>query len=228
MRKVISFSVWGTDPSFVEGAIKNALSASVYYPGWESWIYCDDAIFTDNADRLRKVFNAVFRRVICNSPWEGLFWRFEPATNPTVEAFISRDCDSRLNPREAAAVQAWLDSSKKLHTMRDHYEHIVPILGGMWGCRAWPEFGGLLLDWTKRSAKGTDQDFLHDKIWPLVRDNDCLAHDRYTVATRVATPYGPFNYDPAKFFGEHNLQPFPAHRPLITSEHGEHVGARVK
>ncbi|HPC77997.1 MAG TPA: hypothetical protein PK811_06665, partial [bacterium] len=44
-----------------------------------------------------------------------------------------RDTDSRLNPREADAVEEWIESGKSFHIMRDHPQHNVPICGGMWG-----------------------------------------------------------------------------------------------
>ncbi len=157
---------------------------------------------------------------------DGLFWRFEPICDPQVEITLIRDCDSRVNPREAAAVEEWLASGTRLHTMRDHYEHIVPILGGMWGCRHWPEFGQLLNFWPVSGAMGNDQEFLKQKVWPLVKDDNCVQHDRYTVDTEVYTPSGLFVYKPVEFFGGCNLRPFPAHAPLDKS-HGEHVGARV-
>ena len=49
--------------------------------------------------------------------------------------FLSRDLDSRLDSREASAVQEWIrtqaesDPSKIFHIMRDHYSHKVRMLG---------------------------------------------------------------------------------------------------
>ena len=44
-------------------------------------------------------------------------WRFLPLEDPTVERFIARDCDSRLTPRDKAAVDAWVESGKKFHVV---------------------------------------------------------------------------------------------------------------
>jgi len=42
----------------------------------------------------------------------------------------SRDLDSRVNSREAAAVKEWLNSEDKaFHFMRDHPAHGIEILG---------------------------------------------------------------------------------------------------
>lgn len=224
--KIISFALWGSNPGYMVGAISNIKLAPLYYPDWTCRVY----IGTDSPHswhrELRDAGFEVYQRGAALGSMDGLFWRFEPAFERGVEAFISRDLDSRVNPREAAAVNEWLKSGKKLHTMRDHYEHIVPILGGMWGCRHWPEFEGLLAGWKQRGKLGDDQDFLKSVVWPLVKENDCIQHDLYTTDTTVQTPRGPFTYKPVEFFGGGNLRPFPEHKPLDTS-HGEHVGARV-
>lgn len=223
--KVIAFSLWGQDPRFVAGAISNIKLAPLYYPGWTCRVYISSEVPFARHRELRLAGFEIYQRGSALGALDGLFWRFEPAYEPGVEAFISRDLDSRLNPREAAAVNEWLESGKRLHTMRDHYEHIVPILGGMWGCRHWPEFADLLRGWKQRNRMGDDQEFLKHVIWPLVKD-DCIQHDRYTVDTTVNTPRGPFTYKPVEFFGGSNLRPFPAHPPMDSS-FGEHVGARV-
>ena len=49
--------------------------------------------------------------------------------------YLSRDLDSRFGKREAAAVEEWLQSGAAVHTMRDHPQHGVPLLGGLWGAR---------------------------------------------------------------------------------------------
>jgi hypothetical protein len=46
----------------------------------------------------------------------GMFWRFLVADDPSVDRFIVRDADSRLNPRDALAVAEWVRSGTALHT----------------------------------------------------------------------------------------------------------------
>ena len=40
----------------------------------------------------------------------GMFWRFLVADDPSVDRFIVRDSDSRLNARDAFAVVDWIRS----------------------------------------------------------------------------------------------------------------------
>ena len=57
--------------------------------------------------------------------------------DPSVSTMVSRDLDSRLTGREAAAVSQWLTDPQQLpfHVMRDNPQHGTEILGGMWGAR---------------------------------------------------------------------------------------------
>ena len=224
--KIISFSLWGNCPALVAGALANARLARQHYPDWSYRVYAGDDVPDRDVDELLGVgFDVRIRRRPTSESWAGLFWRFEPADDADV--FISRDLDSRLNPREAAAVQEWLSTDFAFHSMRDHYQHTVPLLGGMWGCRRNPWVAEQLAAWGQRSNKGDDQVFLAEKLWPHIRDK-CLVHDLYTVDTVVQTPtHGPWTYRPETFFGRQHVRPFPPHEPLDPLIHGEHVGARV-
>ncbi|CAF4973708.1 unnamed protein product, partial [Rotaria magnacalcarata] len=48
---------------------------------------------------------------------------------------MSRDIDSPILERETTIVYGWLDSKHTIHIIRDHHEHNVPILGGLWGIK---------------------------------------------------------------------------------------------
>ena len=39
MKRVISFSLWGDNPTYNIGAIKNAEQAKILYPEFECWFY---------------------------------------------------------------------------------------------------------------------------------------------------------------------------------------------
>ena len=222
--KVVSFSLWGSDDKYLSGTLANLELVAEYYPGWVCRCYCGDDV---PEEWRQKLADAGFQVMVRHTnAFTGLFWRFEAVFDPEVELFICRDSDSRVNPREAAAVEEWLRSGKPFHSMRDHYEHTVPIMGGMWGSYAWPDFKKLLQAWPLSGRMGDDQDFLTQRVWPLVRNNS-ISHDRYCEDTTVDTPTGPFAYKPITFYGEHDVRPFPQHAPLDIAVHGNHVGARV-
>lgn len=131
MNKVISFSLWGDNPKYTIGAVKNAFLAKYIYTGWECRFYVANdvpqAIIDGLIQNSAKVINMGEGKI------SSMLWRFKPLYDPDVDVFISRDTDSRLSYRERVAVDEWLLSGKKLHIMRDHAYHQRYVMGGMWG-----------------------------------------------------------------------------------------------
>jgi len=185
MRKIISFSIWGDNPIYSDGMLENIRLAAIVYPDWTVWVYVDSVIPQNVIEQMRGMGAEVIlaepsNTSISERDWDGLFWRFYPASDSSVDAFIVRDADSRLNSREKAAVDEWLNSDKGFHSMRDHWNHNVPIMGGMWGCKkgVLPEMRNYIREWGQYNSKGTDQIFLEKQIWDKVRET-AFAHDRH-------------------------------------------------
>ena len=180
MVKVISFCLWGDDPKYTRGAIANAKLALEIYPGWECWFYCRKSVPIDVQSILAVMESCRVIYVDKPGSWTGMFDRFLPGIDSGVECFISRDCDSRLTTREAEAVNQWLVSSKGFHAMRDHPQHSVPILGGMWGMKR-GAMSPMVLEhsmeqWQKEDRWQTDQEWLAAEVWAQYRD-DFMCHD---------------------------------------------------
>lgn len=178
-KNVVSYCLWGDNPKYTVGAVKNVELVKQYYPGYESWIYTDassvpGSIISQLKEQGAKLINRP------QGGWHSMFWRFEPAADPSVDVVLVRDTDCRIGPREKAAVEEWLASGKRFHIMRDHPAHGIEILGGLWGAR-----GGILKKlpaaiarWNIVSAWQNDQSFLKEKIWPVVH-REALIHDEW-------------------------------------------------
>lgn len=183
-KLLISFCLWGNEPIYTIGAIRNADLAKEIYPGWRCRFYVGTSTPSKIVDELRLRTNTEV--IIMDSPgdWTSMFWRFYPAGEPEIDVMLSRDTDSRLSLREKMAVEEWLKSDKGFHIMRDFPAHQHKILGGMWGAKkgAVSNMNGLISDYIlKNSAvnkKGIDQDFLREYVYPLIKDN-CLIHDEF-------------------------------------------------
>lgn len=181
MTKVISFSLWGNDPKYCVGAIRNAELAASIYPDWVCRFYIAKDVPIETQGKLANLDNVdLYDMPLEYNGWKGMFSRFLPGIESEIDIMISRDCDSRLSLRERAAVYEWEKSDKGFHTMHDHPYHTVPILGGMWGMKrgAVRQFYDLMAAWEVEDRWQTDQDFLTEKIWPLVQ-YDHLNHDSF-------------------------------------------------
>jgi len=200
MKKVISFCVWGKNPDYLIGAEKNALLAPSIYPGWETWFYVEEGTDVSLEDKATKV---IYYKPESGS--DGMFQRFRPMLDDSVDVFISRDTDSRLSDREYQAVTTWLESDKQFHAMRDHPAHAVPVLGGMWGAKRY----GL-----------ANLSFLYDTL--STHKNTNYFDDQRGLASMYAVLNTLFlEHDDA---GRYKGSPFPQHKPVIF---GSFVGQRI-
>jgi hypothetical protein len=202
---VISFSLWGSNPKYTVGAIKNIKLASMYYPTWQCWFYCD--VETVPKEVVEEISSHSKTKVIpieaSRERNDGMFWRFYAIENPEVELFVSRDCDSRITQREGMSVLEWISSGKSFHVMRDHPHHGTVILGGMWGVKAEKLRNIKTLidnyyqtDKWKNPVCGVDQDFLRDFIWETAKD-DCYENDEFFAKKPFTLPR-----DPKHFIGQ--------------------------
>ena len=186
MSKYLSFSLWGDNPLYNIGAIRNAELWKTIYPEWDMVVYYDNSVPKETIDSLTSL--NVTTIDMTNSGTYGMFWRFFAVSLPNCELAIFRDTDSRISIREKMAVDEWIESKKSLHVMRDHPAHGIPygnnslgILGGMWGLKnnviplmdMMKNFfsGGKVMEY------GSDQRFL--KSVYSILENDRCTHDDF-------------------------------------------------
>jgi hypothetical protein len=206
MTKVVSFSLFGDNPLYIQGAIENTKLAHDIYQGWEVWFYVDPALNSDvknalisNGAKIIEVpHNYDNKELIAMGPT----WRFYPIADLNVSYFVSRDCDSRLSDKEYQAVCEWILSGKDFHMMYDHKMHTSMIMAGMWGAKGdiIPNLIELLNNYhSKYESKYTfDQSFLANIIWKQYAINSHIAH-------------GNLEWSQSKGV---NLMEYPAHKPM--------------
>lgn len=190
-RKIISFSLWGTNPRYLRGALHNLVRAGFVYPGFKCRFYVDASVPSDLLDALQSAGAELKMDDGEPSNRHRLTRRFLVADDPDVARYLVRDCDSLVNAREAAAVSAWLDSGKPFHVMRDWWTHTDPILAGMWGGTGGvlPSIAPMIEAYRAKEIEtpNWDQWFLRDRIWPSIREAS-LVHDRLFV-TEGSRPF---------------------------------------
>jgi len=178
MKKIISFSLWGNNPKYTVGAVKNAILAKEVYPDWQTRFFVhqdvDKYVVKDLDSNNAEVF-------VFNTPpdWGASLFRLLPISDDDASHVIFRDCDSRLSQREKAAVDEWIASNKSFHIMRDHpYHGGFPILAGMFGSKTKTVKDILEKIAVHIDGKNyhTDQAFIQGEIWPLA-EKDSVIHD---------------------------------------------------
>ncbi|MDR0457508.1 MAG: hypothetical protein LBH10_00545 [Burkholderiaceae bacterium] len=182
-HNLIAFSLFGGNPKYCEVAVLNVQYQPHVYPHWVCRFYVDDSVPEHVIKRLRASGAQIVPVDGPAAQWPKAMWRFLALDDPQAHRVLFRDADSLISRREAEAVEQWLLSGKRFHTMRDHGAHTDLILAGMWGAVA----GSLpLLNKLIQRFMSTfpitgiryfaDQDFLRQYVWPYARMS-LMQHD---------------------------------------------------
>lgn len=224
--KVISFSLYGSSPTYTVGALKNICMYRDVLPDYRCHFY------------IGKSTPAVYRKAILHEggtytemdgreDWSATMWRFEMLRETNVSHILFRDCDSRPGPREVAAVREWEASGKAFHVMRDHSAHMAAVMAGMWGstqegARRLASILGPLNRLPRSSSYDdhVDQHWLAVRAWPIM-SQDVLQHASFW--TKYFGPTVPFISAPddTNFVGRaldhHDNDRYPPPWPLAES-----------
>jgi len=189
MRKVVSYSIFGKNLAYWKYVPTLLIGHYIFFPDWEIHIAHDKYIhqfpqgkMLIDLEKEGLVYLHFYehKEPLCLSMIRRMhaIWKVKD-----ISIFLSRDGDALPNARDRFAVEDFLKIDNAIfHTINDHKEHIVPILGGMFGCKTkkFKEF----TDMTKLSIfknackyytnnewnnKGCDQDFLGKIIWPRIK-----------------------------------------------------------
>lgn len=213
--KVISFSLWGSDPKYCVGALTNVELAQSLFPEWTCRFYCDSVVPSDCVETMQRATNVQVIKTDVVGDWGFLTKRFLPMSEDGVDVMISRDADSRLSPREVSAVNDWLESGRAAHIMRDHPHHGgYPMMGGMFGMRqnVVDDVAELLTRMEGTPAYNFDQAFLAHHIWPVIK-NDCTVHDEFFDKRPFPTERNGLEFV-GQVFDEHD-QPVASHAEML-------------
>lgn len=182
---IISYSLWGSNQLYNQGAIYNAILAKKYYNEWVCRFYVDKTVPHNTIETLKSLGSQIIIKD-GNVDCKGSMWRFEVMFDDTVDRFICRDADARLTLREKVAVDQWINSDKDFHVMRDHPHHAYAnwaIFAGMFGAKTkctlkYKSDYLNFIDTNNNFRRGCDQDWLHKYLWNDVKVN-MMCHDTY-------------------------------------------------
>ena len=212
-NRVISMSLYGSDPRCTRGAIENAKLIDKVFPGWKLRIYlCNVSsrgVPSDIVNQLKTLnVDLVFMNPSTTAV-KPMMWRFLVADDITIDRFIVRDLDSRLISRDATEVERWIQSGKAFHCIRDHSGQVGwPVSGGLWG--GIPSKLHLIVKNDTFDIKmgkfGSsffkDMEFLRDVVWPQVK-NDTYCSDSFTCPRWESShPFATKRSDNFEFVGE--------------------------
>ncbi len=202
---VIAYTLWGNQPRYTVPLLENARIRPHLFPAWTIRVYHDRTVDPAYLAKLLALGVQLRPMHLPNDvpAHRALLWRLEAFADPDVKRFLIRDADSLLTVKERIAVDAWLQSDRPFHAMRDWYSHTDLLLAGLFG-----GVGGILSPpfalltrykpW-RMETNHIDQDVLAQVVWPAIRHN-VLIHDSIFQPCLGSVPFPPFGELPA---GQH-------------------------
>ena len=188
MKQVISYSLYGSQPRFLVGAIKNAQLATRFFPGFTVRYYYGKSVPKWVLSTLLMFEHVELVKVNEEEDSVARTWRFMACLDKDVDVVLSRDVDARLSLREAEAHQEFMDSDFGFHIIRDHPTgHNYLISAGMFAIKTAKYrdvMERMLLSHNFEDEYMADQKFMIGAIYPNV-SGDCLIHDEYYNFERV-------------------------------------------
>ena len=193
LKRVISYSLYGSNPKYFLGAMDNIKIAKVIYPDWQVQIYVGSSITLHQRNTLVRM-GALLIDMRFREDASAMLWRLHAFLDSDTDVVLIRDCDSRLGLRESWAVQEWIKSGRSLHIMRDHPFHTAFIMGGMWAAKASavaPQLSFLKEGSFYSHAPcnyGDDQRLLEKTIYTVLF-REAYVHDTFTLLSRSSKKF---------------------------------------
>lgn len=221
-QKVIAISIYGVESKFIGNSMFSwektilkflkplANEIDTLLPEWILRVYID---FTGSKNSQREFLHNFSNLDICDiknlpmfgsslrSILPGRMWRFLPIFDPYVDYLLSQDLDSPIVEREIETIQMWLSNEHDknfFYIARDHIQHGVPILAGLWGASMkharyllFHIFQVMLMPNLVQfylEGYAGDQAFLRDHVWDFVKDNATI-FDSYSCQQLKGQPF---------------------------------------
>ena len=182
--RAVSFSLYGNDPRYTIGAIKNAILGSRYFPfedGFRLVFYVGQSVEDWVVSTLNLVKGVKIIRMSEEENNTARLWRYLAFADPQFDVVICRDADARLSFRDRIAHEEWEQSGLDYHIIKDHkIGHNYVISAGMFAGKTAKlrDIAQLIAFNEIEDYYTTDQDFLASEIYPRVKDS-VLIHDPF-------------------------------------------------
>lgn len=197
-KVVFSFAIYGSQRKYCQGLVENLEMIRDVYPSWYTYIHVYNDVPLHYIETYLSFPNVRLIYPQCsNHP--NMVDRFMVLDNdPTVDVMIVRDADSRIHTRDQYCIKHFLaDENVACHTIRDHFLHHSPIMGGLWGLKRghldvplhmlYQQFlASLSPSERQTNGYGHDMRFLSMRVYPLVVSS--LVVYTFTSELRISEP----------------------------------------
>jgi len=163
--KLISFSLYGSNPKYTQGCICTVNAYKHLLSDYQSIVYVGNDVPQEIVNKLKEIGARVETPNQTAIP-NGMFWRFLAIDIDGVDRVLIRDTDSRPTQREIDLIRKWENTDKQLFITRDHPGHNVVIPGGGFGMsKIGFKITPLILARSYNCQYSEDQSFLAQELY---------------------------------------------------------------
>lgn len=216
---VFSFCLYGAyTRKYYQGLLENLDILRTAFSDWKVVVYVGLDVPESFRLRLRSYTQCIVIPVSVTGP-SLMLHRFCAIDNPDVEVMCVRDADSRVHERDQWTIREFVRSPYRVHILRDHAFHTMPIVGGMWGIKRGAlsvSITSLLAAHIEGSAKfNDDQLFLQNVVYPKIK-HIALVHssNTYRASAEETISRIPFPIVSKDFIGQVIEYQPPLHVPF--------------
>lgn len=145
--KYISYSLFGDSKLYCQGMLDNLPLIRKYYPDWRTIIYISEnspvlrTLESENVELVVMPPSNSLYRASDNIEWHkdpvsyNMTWRYHVLDKDDCEYATFRDADSRVNPREAAAVNEFVANNYLalcLYECKEHWNGVMPGMSSLY------------------------------------------------------------------------------------------------
>ena len=205
MVNIFSFVLYGNNKKYTDGLLTNIQLINLKYPDWQIWIYYGSDVENHHLEKYKLCNNTKLIHV--NTTGDILrSYRFFAIDDQSVDICIVRDADSRINDRDDACINAFIQSDRLFHIIRDHPNHNHRIMAGMWGIKRGAiaeSIQQLFQNWVSlhNIDSWSDTYFLGHSVYPKIHKVALIHDDINRFGDEVIIPI-PHNRDDKHFIGQ--------------------------
>ena len=89
-KRVVSYGLYGSNPKYIDGAVRNSELVKIYFPGWVCRFYVDGTVPQPKIAELTANGAEIIPISNIKGGIAGMFWRFMVADDNTVAQFITK------------------------------------------------------------------------------------------------------------------------------------------
>lgn len=137
MRKSVVFSIYGGDTHYLRRFLNNLPLYRKFFWDFDILLFYETEMLDLLVNDCNKFDVKIFPKNRLSHS-DGMFWRFEPILSDdfNYDLCLIRDVDYIPSEYEFKLIDLFIKSDFNFQIMRLHYDHMMPIMGGLFGIKS--------------------------------------------------------------------------------------------